>query len=188
MERITIELPIIKVNVGDNYLGSDYAKEHYEEGLFLLDDGISQLICVHDGGGCVWNMPCPVRLVQDGIEAEAAKKERERCAGVLENINNRLSQIARLLGETKDEVVKSETRLTDTIVEQSARQITEFNILCAKGDEVINNFVEVRDDLIDTIDEKFSGLPRSGDEGVSILDVARSFAVIQKPELIKELK
>lgn len=176
MERVTIELPIIKVNVGDNYLGSEYAKEHYEEGLFLLDDGIGQTLVVHDGVGCIWSMPCPVRLVQEGIEVEAARKERERCADVLENINNRLSQIARLLGETKDEVVKSENRLTDTIVEQSARQITEFNILCDKGDGVI-----------DAIDERFSGLPHSGGEGVNILDVARSFAVIQKPELIKEL-
>lgn len=186
MEKITIELPIVKVNVGDNYLSTEYAREHYTDGLLLIDDGISQLICVHDGNGCVWNMPCPVRLVQDGIEAVAAKNEREKCAEVLENINNRLSQIARLVGETKDEVRKSENRLTDTIVDQSARQITEFNILSDKEDAVINNFVEMRDDLIDTIDEKFSGLPRSG-EGMNILDVARAAAVIQKPELIKEL-
>lgn len=158
MEKITIELPIVRVNVGDNYLGSEYAKEHYEKGLFLTDDGISQLICVHDGNGCVWNMPCPVSLVQDGIEQESAKRERERCADVLEGIDKRLSLIARMVGECRD-----------------------------KCDGVINNFVEVRDDLIDTIDEKISGLPRSSGEGVNILDVAKSFAVIQKPELIKEL-
>jgi hypothetical protein len=51
---------------------------------------------------------------------------------------------------------------------------------------VINNFVEVRDDLIDTIDERFSNVAKIGD-GVSVLDVAKGFAIIQKPELIVEL-
>lgn len=169
MEKITIELPIVKVNVGDNYLSTEYAREHYTDGLFLVDDGISQLICVHDGNGCVWNMPCPVRLVQDGIEAVAAKNEREKCAEVLENINNRLSQIARLVGETKEEVVKSETRLMEVIVEEG----------------------EVRDREFDTLRDGLEALEcsrRGGDMGgVNILDVAKSFAVIQKPELIKEL-
>lgn len=144
MERITIDLPIIKVKVSDNYLGSDYAKEHYEEGLFLIDDGISQIFVVYDGVSSVWSLPCPTRLVQDVVGQENAKRERERCADVLEGINDRLSQIARMVGKC-------------------------------------------RDDLIDTIDEKFSGLPRSVSEGVNILDVARAAAVIQKPELIKEL-
>lgn len=158
MERITIDLPIVKVKVSDNYLGSDYAKEHYEAGLFLIDDGISQIFVVYDGVSSVWSLPCPTRLVQDVVGQENAKRERERCADVLEGINDRLSQIARMVGECRD-----------------------------KCDGVINNFVEVRDDLIDTIDEKFSGLPRSVSEGVNILDVARAAAVIQKPELIKEL-
>lgn len=179
MEKITIELPIVKVNVGDNYLSTEFAREHYAEGVFLVDDGISQLICVHDGNGCVWNMPCPVRLVQDGIEALAAKNEREKCAEVLENINNRLSQIARLVGETKDEVVKSETRLTDTLMDERSRQVGEFNILrdgletLEKGENIIMDFVKEGQ--------------KSGGDGANVLDVAKAFAVISKPELIKEL-
>jgi hypothetical protein len=38
----------------------------------------------------------------------------------------------------------------------------------------------------DSIEDKFSNASKGGD-GVNISDVARSFAVIQKPELIKEL-
>lgn len=160
MERITIELPIIKVNVGDSYLGSEYAKEHYEEGLFLVDDGISQLICVHDGNGCVWNMPCPVRLLQDGIEVEAAKRERERCADVLEGINERLDVIEKLCADTNSEMYK-----------QKESRVRGFKALSER---------------FDSIEDKFSDVSK-GSGGVSILDVARSFAVIQKPELIKEL-
>ena len=91
----------------------------------------------------------------------------------------RLSQIARLLDETKVDLRKSENRLTDTIVEQSARQVTEFNILrdgievLEKGENIIMDFVKD--------DQKKSG------EGANVLDVARAFAVISKPELIKEL-
>lgn len=35
MERITIDLPVVKVNIEDNWCGCDYGKEHYEEGLFV---------------------------------------------------------------------------------------------------------------------------------------------------------
>lgn len=128
MEKITVEIPIISVKSNEPYFGTEYAKEHYKEGLFLVDDGIGQSLCVYDGVGCVWNMPCPVKLLQDGIEVEAAKKERERCADVLEGINDRL----------------------------------------------------------DVIEGKLSNVSKGG-EGVNILDVARAVAVIQKPELIKEL-
>jgi hypothetical protein len=157
MEKITVEIPIISVKSNEPYFGNEYAKEHYKEGLFLVDDGIGQSLCVYDGVGCVWNMPCPVRLLQDGIEKEATEKERERHEEILENINNRLAQLARLVNECRD-----------------------------KCDGVINNFVEVRDDLIDTIDEKFSKMPQSS-SGVDVLDLAKGLAVIQKPELIKEL-
>lgn len=170
MEKITIELPIVKVNVRDNYLSTEYAREHYTDGLFLVDDGIGQTLVVYDGVGCIWSMPCPVRLVKDGIEQESAKREREKCAEVLENMNNRLSQIARLVGETKDEVVKSETRIMDELSIQRDAEAHEFTLV-----------MEGMKGLHDAMPKGVGG------EGVNILDVAKSFAVIQKPELIKEL-
>lgn len=157
MEKITIEIPIISVGSNEPYFESEYAKKHYKEGVFLIDNGISQYLCVYDGVCCVWNMPCPVRLLQDGIEKEATEKERKRYEEILENINSHLAQLARLMNECKD-----------------------------KSDGVINNFVEVRDDLIDIIDEKFSRVPPTLG-GVNVLDLAKGLAVIQKPELIKEL-
>lgn len=157
MERITIELPIVKVRVEDPWCGCDYGKEHYEEGLFVIDDGISRHVAMWDGLS-LWNCPIPHDLIDKYIVERAISDNEEIYHRDMEAIEGHLSRIARMVGECRD-----------------------------KCDGVINNLVEVRDDLIDTIDERFSGLPHSCSEGVSILDVARSFAVIQKPELIKEL-
>lgn len=157
MERITIDLPIVKVRVEDPWCGSDYGKEHYKEGLFVIDDGISRYFGMWDGLS-LWHCPIPHDLIDKFIVERAISNNDEVYHRDMEAIEERLDRIARMVGECRD-----------------------------KCDGVINNFVEVRDDLIDTIDEKFSGLPRNSGEGVNILDVARSFAIIQKPELIKEL-
>lgn len=156
MERITIDLPIVKVGIEDPWCGCDYGKEHYERGLFVIDDGISRYFGMWDGLS-LWHCPMPHEAIDKYIVERAIGNNDEIYHRDMEAIEERLSRIARMVGECRD-----------------------------KCDGVINNFVEVRDDLIDTIDEKFSGLSRSG-EGVNILDVAKSFAVIQKPELIKEL-
>lgn len=157
MERITIDLPIVKVRLEDPWCGCEYGKEHYEVGLFVIDDGVARHFAMWDGLS-LWNCPMPHDLIDKYIVERAISNNDEIYHRDMEAIEERLSQIARMVGECRD-----------------------------KCDGVINNFVEVRDDLIDTIDEKFSVLPRSSGEGVNILDVARSFAVIQNPELIKEL-
>ena len=158
VKRLTFDLAVYEVSVTDNWATPDYAKEHFEKGVFIVHDGINYQFCSWDGGSeYVYTVGIPNDVIL-GVMAKEIKKATENALGeVLENINDRLSQIARLAGECRD-----------------------------KCDGVINNFVEVRDDLIDTIDEKFSGFSRGGD-GVNILDVARAAAVIQKPELIKEL-
>lgn len=160
MEKITVEIPIISVKSNEPYFGAEYAKEHYKEGLFLVDDGIGQSLCVYDGVGYVWNMPFPVSLLQDGIEVEAAKKERERCADVLEGINDRLDVIEKLCNDTNSEMYK-----------QKESRVKGFKALSER---------------FDSIEGKLSNVSKGG-EGVNILDVARAAAVIQKPELIKEL-
>lgn len=158
VKRVVFDLAVYEVQLTDNWCAPDYAKEHFEKGVFIVHDGINFLFCAWGGDSeYVYTVGIPNDVIL-GVMAKEIKKGVESALGeVLEKINDRLSQIARLTGECRD-----------------------------KCDGVINNFVEVRDDLIDTIDEKFSGFSRGG-EGVNILDVARAAAVIQKPELIKEL-
>ena len=185
MERITIELPIVRIEANSPLFSSDFAKEHYEEGVFIVDDGVMRHLMIYDGT-YVNAMPCPHEVIEKYLVEKAIRDNDEIYHRDMEAIEDRLSQIARLLDDVKVDAMKSEDRLTATIVEQSARQITEFNILSDKGDAVKNDIEEMRDDLIDTIDERFSNLPKS-DNGANVLDVARAFAVISKPELIKEL-
>lgn len=185
MERITIELPIVKVGPNNPIFGSEFASEHYKDGLMIVDDGMMRHIVYWDGS-CVYNCPCPHEVIEKHIVEKAVVDNDAIYYRYMETIEDRLSQIARLLDEVKVEARKSENRLTDTIVEQSARQVTEFNILRDKGDAVIDNFAEVRDDMLDIIEDKLGRLPKSCD-GANVLDVAKAFAVISKPELIKEL-
>lgn len=169
-KRLTFDLAVYEISVTDNWGAPDYAKEHFEKGVFIVHDGVSYQFCAWGGGSeYVYTVGIPTDVIL-GIMAKEIKKEAENALGkVLENINDRLSQIARLTGECKDEVVKSETRLMDVIVEEGEVRDREFNTL--------------RDGL-----EALECSRGGGDMGgVNILDVAKSFAVIQKPELIKEL-
>ena len=156
MERITIELPVVKVESGSPIWSSDFAKEHYENGLFIVDDGVMRNLVFYDGCG-VCNCPCPNDVIEKYIVEKTTMELDAIYHRDMEELEKRLDRIESKIRECRD-----------------------------KCDGVINNFVEVRDDLIDTIDERFSNMAKSGD-GVSVLDVAKGFAIIQKPELIVEL-
>lgn len=170
VKRLTFDLAVYEVSVTDNWALPDYAKEHFERGAFIVHDGINYQFCSWGGGSeYVYTVGIPTDFILDVMAKEIKKDAENALSEVLENINDRLSQIARLAGECKDEVVKSETRLMDVIVEEGEVRDREFNTL--------------RDGL-----EALECSKRGGDMGgVNILDVARAAAVIQKPELIKEL-
>ena len=169
MKKIYLELPIVKVDPSSRWQSKEYAQEHFEKGMFLVDDGIVYHF-VHYFEEWPTMILIPKEQIEDAFLEEARQSGIAEVNGDIANdidkIKDRVEQIARLVNETKDEVRKSENRLTDTIVEQSARQITEFNIL--------------RDGL--------ESAKRGNNDGTNVLDVARAFAVISKPELIKELK
>lgn len=175
---INLKLPLIKVSAEDHWRSVDFVKENYPKGCFIIDDGTYYYLVSHDGSGYICDMLIERGFVIDAIVEDARFDEFKKSFDIIEEIENRLQQIARVCGETKDEVIKSEVRLTETIAEQSARQITEFNTIregmeiLEKGENIIMEFIQ---------ESKGSG------NGVNILDVAKSFAVIQKPELIEKL-
>lgn len=159
MEKICLELPLCRVNDNDPWASSDYINEHFPKGCFIIDDGYNYRFAWHNGQGYINEMGIDRDLVQGAI-VELARHD------VMEEVENRLQQIARLVGETKDEVVRSETRVVDQMNSQSG----DFTLIM----EAIKGLYDV--------------IPKSCGGGVNILDVAKSYAVIQKPELIKELK
>lgn len=163
MEKICLELPIFNVDRSQNWGSEEYAKEHEfpKDKPFITDDGAGYWFCVFDGR---WVNQLP--LPKDIFETRLAKMAEE---SILGRVCDRLEQIARLTGECKDEVVKSETRIMDE--------------LSIQRDVDAHNFTLIMEGMKGLHD----AMPKSCGGGVNILDVAKSYAVIQKPELIKEL-
>lgn len=159
MERITIELPVVRVNVSDDWYSCDYSKEHYEEGLFVIDDGISRYFGMWDGLS-LWHCPMPHDLIDKYIVERAIRDNDEVYHRDMEAIEGRLDRIEKLCADTNSEMYK-----------QKESRVRGFKALSERFDSIENKFSDVS----------------KGSEGVNILDVAKSFAVIQKPELIKEL-
>lgn len=164
MEKICLELPIFNVDRSQSWSSEEHAKEHEfpKDKPFIADDGVSYWFCVFDGRW-VNQLIMPKNL----FEACLAKMAEE---SILGRVHDRLEQIARLTGECKDEVVKSETRIMDELSTQRDAEAHEFTLI-----------MEGMKGLHEAMPKNVVG------GGVNILDVAKSYAVIQKPELIKEL-
>ena len=162
MEKICLELPLCKVRDDEPWVSSVYIKEHFPKGCFIIATEYNYRFALHDGNGSMNEMGIDMNLIQDAI-VESARRD------VMKEIENRLRQIARLTEECKDEVVKSETRIMDELSIQRDAEAHEFTL------------------IMEGMKGLHDAMPKSCDGGVNILDVAKSYAVIQKPELIKEL-
>lgn len=153
MERITIELPIVRIEPNSPIFSSDFAKKHYEVGLFIADDGVMRHL-MHYDGVYVNAMPCPHEVVEKFIVEKAVIDNDAIYHRDMEAIEDRLAQISRLLDCINGGILASETR--------------------------------VRDD-IEELDDKLSNMSKNSGDGANVIDIAKAFAVISKPELIKEL-
>ena len=162
MEKIYLELPLCKVRDNEPWSSSDYIREHFPKGCFIIATEYNYRFAWHNGDGYMNEMSIDMNLIQDAI-VESSRRD------VMKEIENRLQQIARLAGECKDEVVKSETRIMDELSIQKDVDAHEFTL------------------IMEGMKGLHDAMPKSCGGGVNILDVAKSYAVIQKPELIKEL-
>lgn len=147
MERVTIELPIVRIEANSPIFSCDFAKEHYPMGLFIADDGVMRHLMSYDGV-YVNAIPCPHDVIEKHLVERAVVDNDAIYHRDMEAIEDRLSQISRLLDCINGGILASETR--------------------------------VRDD-IEELDDKLSSISKSSGDG------AKAFAVISKPELIKEL-
>lgn len=172
MERITIDLPIVKVKIEDPWCGCDYGKEHYEEGLFVIDDGVACHFAMWDGLS-LWNCPMPHVLIDKYIVERAISDNDEVYHRDMEDIEVRLKSMS-------DAIARNGKVLDSLRDEISAHTVVVNEMWDGVVDDMKGNHKEVM--------MKLGDMPTGVvGEGVNILDVARSFAVIQKPELIKEL-
>lgn len=172
MEKICIELPIVRVEPNQPIFCSDFAKEHYELGLFILDDGVMRHI-MHYDGKFANAFPCPNDVVEKHLVEKAIRDNDAIYHRDMEAIEERLKSMSN--------AITSNGKVLDSLRHEIDAHMAIVNEM---WDGVVDDMKENREAVM----AKLSDMPKNvGGEGVNILDVAKSFAVIQKPELIKEL-
>ena len=167
VKRLTFDLAVYEVGSADNWVTSDYAKEHFEKGAFIIHDGINYHFCTWNGGSeyvYANTMPNDVIL---GVMAKEIKEATE----------NALSELLRSMSSA----ITTNGKVLDLLRNEVSAHTAVVNEM---WDGVIDDMKENHKEVM----MKLGDMPKNvGGEGVNILDVAKSFAVIQKPELIKEL-
>lgn len=167
VKRLTFDLAVYEVRMTDNWASPDYAKEHFEKGVFIVHNGISYQLCSWAGGSeyvYTVGMPNDVLL---GVMAKEIKTSAE----------NSLSELLLSMSNA----IKSNGKVLDSLRNEISAHTAVVNEM---WDGVVDDMKENHKEVM----MKLGDMPKNvGGEGVNILDVAKSFAVIQKPELIKEL-
>lgn len=167
VKRLTFDLAVYEVSVTDNWAGPDYAKEHFEKGVFIVHDGINYQFCSWNGGSeYLYTIGIPSDVIL-GVMAKEIKKATENALSeLLLSMSNAIASNGKVLDSLRNEI--------------SAHTAVVNEMWDGVVDDMKDNHKEVM--------MKLGDMPKNvGGEGVNILDVAKSFAVIQKPELIKEL-
>lgn len=167
VKRLTFDLAVYEVSVTDNWCAPDYAKEHFEKGAFIIHDGVSYQFCSWAGGSeYVYTVGIPADFIL-GVMAKEIKKEAE----------NALSELLLSMSSA----ITTNRKVLDMLRSEISAHTAVVNEM---WDGVVDDMKENHKEVM----MKLGDMPKNvGGEGVNILDVAKSFAVIQKPELIKEL-
>lgn len=178
-EKICIELPIVRVEQSSPIFSTDFAKEHYEVGLFITDDGVMRHLMYYDGI-YVNAIPCPHDVFEKYLAEKAIIDNEAIYHRDMEAIEERLAVIEKLCSESNEElravnasldvIEKGEDLIIDKIHEKDKENKEDHT-------SMMNFWHELR------LKKELGGC----DNGTNVIDIAKAFAVISKPELIKEL-
>ena len=181
MERITIDLPIVRIESGSPMFANDFAEKHYPKGLFIIDNGDLRYMASYDGV-YMNSFRCPNDVVEKHLIEKAIRDNDAIYHRDMEAIEERLSQISRLLDSVNAGILSSETRVRDDIEAMRDGLIDKITEKDKENKEdhtsMMNFWHELR------LRKELGG---GGDNGANVIDIAKAFAVISKPELIKEL-
>ena len=167
VNRITFDLAVYEVQMTDNWASPDYAKEHFEKGVFIVHDGVCYQFCSWAGGS---EYVYTVGIPSDAILSVMAKEIKKSAENALSELLRSMSSAITTNGKVLD-LLRNEISAHTAVVNEMWDGVV---------DDMKDNHKEVM--------MKLGDMPKDvGGEGVNILDVARAAAVIQKPELIKEL-
>lgn len=167
VNRITFDLAVYEVQMTDNWAAPDYAKEHFENGVFIVHDGVNYQFGSWAGGSeYVYTVGIPTDFIL-GVMAKEIKK----------SVENSLSELLLSMSNA----IKSNGKVLDSLRNDISAHTAVVNEM---WDGVVDDMKENHKEVM----MKLGDMPKGvGSEGMNILDVARAAAVIQKPELIKEL-
>ena len=168
VNRLTFDLAVYEVSMTDNWAGPDYAKEHFEKGVFIVHDGINYQFCSWNGGSeYVYAIGIPSDVILCVMAKEIKKSAENALSELLLSMSNAITTNRKVLDMLRDEI-SAHTAVVNEM-----------------WDGVVDDMKEYHKEVMMMLDDMPKGVCG---EGVNILDVARAAAVIQKPELIKELK
>ena len=166
-KRLTLDLAVYEVGLSDNWCAPDYAKEHFEKGAFIVHDGISYHFCSWSSGSeYVYTVGIPSDVILGVMEKEIKKEAENALSELLLSMSNAIASNGRVLDSLRGEVN------------------SYWSLVNESWDAIVDDMKDRHKEVMMRLDN----MPKNvGGEGVNILDVAKSFAVIQQPELIKEL-
>ena len=167
VKRLTFDLAVYEVGSSDNWVIPDYAKEHFEKGVFIVHDGVTYQFCSWNGGSeYVYVVGVPSDVILGVMAKEIKKATEDALSELLLSMSNAIVSNRKVLDSLRNEI-NAHTAVVNEM-----------------WDGVVDDMKENHKEVM----MKLGDMPKGvcGD-GVNILDVARAFAVISKPELIKEL-
>lgn len=159
-KEITIKLPIIENKKNADIYSYDWAKENTPEGMYIVNTGIVYFLCYRHSDFSPNCMEIPVDLITNAIAHEV---QETTLVQVLAAINSIL------------ETLKDNSNKTQFIIDEIDHIQKESS---SAVDKVTSQLM--------TAFENAKAVGQSG--GVSPLEIAKALAVIQQPELIKEIR
>lgn len=159
-KEITIKLPIIKIKQDVDVFSYDWAKDNTPEGMYILDNSIVHFLCYRQ----LDYAPICNELPNDIINSAIGHEVQETTLGqVLAILNSML------------EALKENSNKTQFIID-------EIDHIQKEGSSAVD---KVTSQLM-TAFENAKAVGQSG--AASPLEIAKALAVIQQPELIKEIR
>ena len=159
-KEITIKLPIIKVKQNVDIYSYDWAKDNTPEGMYILDNDIVRWLCFRHLKYSPNCMELPNGIYDYAITNEARQSALEKVLAVLDSMFNEIREISNKTQLAIDE--------TSHLREESLVAI----------DKATTHIL--------TALENAKAVGQSG--AASPLEIAKALAVIQQPELIKEIR
>lgn len=159
-KEITIKLPIIKVNQSADIYSYDWAKDNTPEGMYILDNGIVRWLCFRQLDYSPSCMELPTDIIDSAIAHEVQEATLVQVLAALDSMLETLKDDSNKIQFLVDEISHIQKQGSSAVDKVTSQLMTAFENAKAVG--------------------------QSG--AASPLEIAKALAVIQQPELIKEIR